>query len=221
MLSRNLQMGTCIIDKIGSLKRNKGEVSVFSTKFFGGRHMHVWSRMSHKAIFLFFFLFKSGYIQFYQPYPLFCASPISCFVYLKKWKVPKMLKQSALDIIERFDKALNSRDHRFCFVCLSERVIPRLKDLDAYGTVLVSRTNVTNHRTAYIRKFVIWQYIHAQWKNVVFHAYAVSLSTLVGQSNTYVRNMLRRNPPEVRVTSGQQLCTEIIYIVFQTSVQLF
>lgn len=49
-------MGTCIIDKIGSLKRNKGEVSVFSTKFFGGRHMHVWSRMSHKAIFLFFFL---------------------------------------------------------------------------------------------------------------------------------------------------------------------
>ena len=49
-------MGTCIIDKIGSLKRNKGEVSVFSTKFFGGRHMHVWSRMSHKAIFLVFFL---------------------------------------------------------------------------------------------------------------------------------------------------------------------
>lgn len=44
-------MGTCIIDKIGSLKRNKGEVSLFSTKFFGGRHMHVWSRMSHKAIF--------------------------------------------------------------------------------------------------------------------------------------------------------------------------
>ena len=78
-------MGTCIIDKIGSLKRNKGEVSVFSTKFFEGRHMHVWSRMSHKAIFLFFlFWFKSGCIQFYQPYPLFCASPISCFVYLKK-----------------------------------------------------------------------------------------------------------------------------------------
>ena len=96
-----------------------------------------------------------------------------------------------------------------------------MMDLDAYGTVLVSRTNVTNHRTAYIRKFVIWQYIHAQWKNVVFHAYGVSLSTLVGQSNTYVRNMLRRNPPEVRVTSGQQLCTEIIYIVLQTSVQLF
>ena len=36
-----------------------------------------------------------------------------------------MSKQSALDIIERFDKALNSRDYRFCFVCLSERVIPR------------------------------------------------------------------------------------------------
>lgn len=66
-----------------------------------------------------------------------------------------MLKQSALDIIERFEKALNSRDYRFCFVCLSERVIPRLMDLDAYGTVLVSRTNVTSHRTAYIRKFVI------------------------------------------------------------------
>ena len=66
-----------------------------------------------------------------------------------------MSKQSALDIIERFEKALNSRDYRFCFVCLSERVVPRLMDLDAYGTVLVSRTNVTNHRTAYIRKFVI------------------------------------------------------------------
>ena len=46
-----------------------------------------------------------------------------------------MSKQSALDIIERFEKALNSRDYRFCFVCLSKRVIPRLMDLDAYGTL--------------------------------------------------------------------------------------
>jgi len=29
---------------------------------------------------------------------------------------------------------------------------------------------------------------------------------------------LRKNPPQVRVTSGQKLCTEIIYIVLQTSV---
>ena len=32
---------------------------------------------------------------------------------------------------------------------------------------------------------------------------------------------LRRNPPEVRVTSGQKLCTTFIYIVWQTSVRLF
>ena len=60
-------MGTYIIDKIGSLKRNKGEVSFSSTKFFGGRHMHVWSRMSHKAIFLFFvFVFFSSRVGAYN-----------------------------------------------------------------------------------------------------------------------------------------------------------
>ena len=32
---------------------------------------------------------------------------------------------------------------------------------------------------------------------------------------------LRRNPPEVRVTSGQKPCTKIIYIVLKTSVGLF
>ena len=32
---------------------------------------------------------------------------------------------------------------------------------------------------------------------------------------------LRRNPPEVKVTSGQTLCTKIIYIALQTSVRLF
>ena len=32
---------------------------------------------------------------------------------------------------------------------------------------------------------------------------------------------LRRNPPEVRVTSGQKPCTKIIYIVLKTSVDLF
>ena len=32
--------------------------------------------------------------------------------------------------------------------------------------------------------------------------------------------MLRRNPPEVRVTSGQKSSTKIIYIVLQTSVGL-
>ena len=74
-------MGTCIIDKIGSLKRNKGEVSVFSTKFFGGRHMHVWSRMSHKAIFLFFFFgSRVGTYNFTNPthYSARPPSPASC-----------------------------------------------------------------------------------------------------------------------------------------------
>ena len=32
---------------------------------------------------------------------------------------------------------------------------------------------------------------------------------------------LRRNPPDVRVTSGQKPSTKIIYIVLQTSVGLF
>ena len=32
---------------------------------------------------------------------------------------------------------------------------------------------------------------------------------------------LRRNPPDVGVTSGQKSCTKIIYIVLQTSVGLF
>ena len=74
-------MGTCIIDKIGSLIRNKGEVSVFSTKFFGGRHMHVWSHMSHKAIFLFFFFCsRVGAYNFINPthYSARPPSPASC-----------------------------------------------------------------------------------------------------------------------------------------------
>ena len=33
--------------------------------------------------------------------------------------------------------------------------------------------------------------------------------------------MLRRNPPDVGVTSGQKPCTKTIYIVLQTSVGLF
>lgn len=75
-------MGTGITDKIGSLKRNKGEVSFFSTKFFGGRHMHVWSRMSHKAVSLFFFFFCSrvGAYNFTNPthYSARPPSPTSC-----------------------------------------------------------------------------------------------------------------------------------------------
>ena len=41
----------------------------------------------------------------------------------------------------------------------------------------------------------------------------------------YVRSRLlenlRRNPPAVRVISGQKPCTKIIYIVMKTSVGLF
>ena len=33
--------------------------------------------------------------------------------------------------------------------------------------------------------------------------------------------VLRRNPPDVGVTSGQKSCTKIIYIALQTSVGLF
>ena len=41
-------------------------------------------------------------------------------------------------------------------------------------------------------------------------------------SSTYIANKsLRRNPPDVGVTSGQKPCTKIIYIVLQTSVGLF
>ena len=32
-----------------------------------------------------------------------------------------------------------------------------------------------------------------------------------------ILKILGRNPPQVRVTSGQKLCTKIIYIVLQTS----
>ena len=44
------------------------------------------------------------------------------------------------------------------------------------------------------------------------------------QFNTYLtteHNVLRRNPPDVGVTSRQKPCTKIIYIVLQTSVGLF
>ena len=37
----------------------------------------------------------------------------------------------------------------------------------------------------------------------------------------YKTERLRRNPLEVRVTSGQKPSTKIIYIVLQTSVRLF
>ena len=36
-----------------------------------------------------------------------------------------------------------------------------------------------------------------------------------------VSRTLRRNPPDVGVTSGQKPCTKTIYIVLQTSVGLF
>ena len=36
-----------------------------------------------------------------------------------------------------------------------------------------------------------------------------------------LQNRLRRNPPDVEVTSGQKSSTKIIYIVLQTSVGLF
>lgn len=82
-------MGTCIIDKIGSLKRNKGEVSVFSTKFFGGRHMHVWSRMSHKAIFLFVFFLVQEWVHTILPtLPIILRVPHLLLRVFKEMKGP-------------------------------------------------------------------------------------------------------------------------------------
>ena len=40
-------------------------------------------------------------------------------------------------------------------------------------------------------------------------------------ANMLCKLILRRNPPEVRVTSGQNPSTKIMYIVLQTSVGLF
>ena len=37
----------------------------------------------------------------------------------------------------------------------------------------------------------------------------------------YANEKLRRNPPDVGVTSGQKPCTKTIYIVLQTSAGLF
>ena len=46
------------------------------------------------------------------------------------------------------------------------------------------------------------------------------LTTEVSLLSLFVM-LLRRNPPDVGVTSGQKSCTKIIYIVLQTSVGLF
>ena len=48
-------------------------------------------------------------------------------------------------------------------------------------------------------------------------------STLVVKltSSSIDLKILRRNPPDVGVTSGQKPCTKTIYIVLQTSVGLF
>ena len=46
-------------------------------------------------------------------------------------------------------------------------------------------------------------------------------SQLTIQSDSPLSDALRRNPPDVGVTSGQKSCTKIIYIVLQTSVGLF
>ena len=55
---------------------------------------------------------------------------------------------------------------------------------------------------------------------------AKDLAIAAGQLNSMflaIGNIvrLRRNPPDVGVTSGQKSCTKIIYIVLQTSVGLF
>ena len=51
----------------------------------------------------------------------------------------------------------------------------------------------------------------------IFYHIRVIILVILFETNKY----LRRNPPEVRVTSGQKSCTKIIYVVLQTSVGLF
>ena len=46
-------------------------------------------------------------------------------------------------------------------------------------------------------------------------------SPMCFKSYRFYKETLGRNPPEVRVTSKQKLCTEIIYIVLQNFVRLF
>ena len=49
----------------------------------------------------------------------------------------------------------------------------------------------------------------------IYYAYKKETQMII------VSTLLRRNPPDVGVTSGQKSCTKIIYIVLQTSVGLF
>ena len=74
-------MGTCIIDKIGSLKRNKGEVSVFSTKFLGDVTCTYGHVCPIKLSFCFFFFgSRVGAYNFTNPthYSARPPSPASC-----------------------------------------------------------------------------------------------------------------------------------------------
>ena len=51
--------------------------------------------------------------------------------------------------------------------------------------------------------------------------HVVSQVILNTKQGALLEELLRGNPPEVRVTSGQNSSTKIIYIVLQTSVGLF
>ena len=61
-------------------------------------------------------------------------------------------------------------------------------------------------------------------KIVTYPLLSLASSILLRKSDTTFHcrlKDLRRNPPDVGVTSGQKPCTKIIYIVLQTSVGLF
>ena len=77
---------------------------------------------------------------------------------------------------------------------------------------------------------LIWTEVFEKFRGVPFSVFRYSLTKTDGFGapksfsafeKRAPRQTLRRNPPEVRVTSAQKPCTKIIYIVLQTSVGLF
>lgn len=81
-------MGTCIIDKIGSLKRNKGEVSVFSTKFLGDVTCTYGHVCPIKLSFCFFFLVQEWVHTILPTLPIILRVPHLLLRVFKEMKGP-------------------------------------------------------------------------------------------------------------------------------------
>ena len=57
--------------------------------------------------------------------------------------------------------------------------------------------------------------------NTIWESLGDDLRRFIYQNFMPVEEKLRRNPPDIGVTSGRKSCTKIIYIILQTSVGLF